>query len=467
VKVVVIGAGVGGLTAAARLAALGHRVVLCEARAEAGGLASGVTAGGLTFDGGPYILLDKPGLEWAFDRLGIDIAALDLQPVQQLYEVHSPERRPVRIFLDLERTASELELAWAGAGRAYERFVAEMEGVRRKLAPLLVVSHPTVFELARRRALGAAPFLLRSLRSVLRRTGLPDEVVDAIVIWTHIAGQSPDDAPSVMAFVPALVHSIGAYVPGGGMRAIPKVLLEHAREIGVEIRVNTRARRIRADGRRVRGVELEQGEVIPCDAAVSNYHGIGTYEELVDGVPASVRRRLREVPLQSPGLCAYLSARGRAPRSYLRFMLGGNGQVTLAVSPTAAGRAAGDDARFPMRLIAPIDHRTAGELGEQGQSEALRQMVNQSWWKDGLTDVEVVASRTSRQWGTEMNLYRDSMNPSMNRRLFLGGRMRHRSPWIRGLYLAGASTHPGQWVSFCAISGVLAAEALHRDAPRR
>ena len=120
-----------------------------------------------------------------------------------------------------------------------------------------------------------------------------------------------------------------------------------------------------------------------------------------------------------------------------------------------------------MRLIAPIDHRTAGELGEQGQSEALRQMVNQSWWKDGLTDVTVVASRTSRQWGTEMNLYRDSMNPSMNRRLFLGGRMRHRSPWIRGLYLAGASTHPGQWVSFCAISGVLAAEALHRDAPRR
>jgi phytoene dehydrogenase-like protein len=62
-----------------------------------------------------------------------------------------------------------------------------------------------------------------------------------------------------------------------------------------------------------------------------------------------------------------------------------------------------------------------------------------------------------------MHLYRDSMNPVMTRRLMLGGRIAHRSPWVKGLYLAGASTHPGQWVSFCAISGILAAELLHSD----
>ena len=94
-------------------------------------------------------------------------------------------------------------------------------------------------------------------------------------------------------------------------------------------------------------------------------------------------------------------------------------------------------------------------------------MLEQTWWKDGLTDLQLVAGRTSQQWGKEMNLYRDSMNPVMTRRLVLAGRMRHRSPWIRGLYLAGASTHPGQWVSFCAISGVLAAESLHADVARR
>jgi phytoene dehydrogenase-like protein len=466
-KVVVIGGGVGGLTAAARLTRLGHRVQLLEARADVGGLASGLSAGDLVFDGGPYILLDRPGLEWAFERVGVDIATLALQPVPALYEVQAPERRTVRIFLDLERTKDELEQRWNGAGRAYDRFVSEMEALRRRLAPLLVVSEPSILELARCGALGTAPFLLRSLTGVLNRTGLPSEVVDAIALWTHIAGQSPRQAPSVMAFVPALIHRVGAFVPQGGMRKIPEVLKSRTEQNGVDIRCSTRVRRVRTADRRVTGVEIERGDVIPCDAVISNYHGVGTYDELVEDLPSMVRQRLDALPLQSPGMCAYLSGRGRAPEFYLRAMLDVKGKVTLAVFPSALGTPSDTGARLPVRLIAPLDRRTAEQLGEEGQAEALRQTLEQPWWRDGLTEVALVASRTSRTWGREMNLYRDSMNPVMSRGLFLRGRMRHRSPWIRGLYLAGASTHPGQWVSFCAISGVLAAEALHRDAASR
>ena len=84
-------------------------------------------------------------------------------------------------------------------------------------------------------------------------------------------------------------------------------------------------------------------------------------------------------------------------------------------------------------------------------------MLGDPWWRDGLSDVKLLHSRTVRGWGREMHLYRDSMNPTMTRRMMLRGRLPHRSPWVKGLYLAGASTHPGQWVSFCAISGILAA----------
>ena len=52
------------------------------------------------------------------------------------------------------------------------------------------------------------------------------------------------------------------------------------------------------------------------------------------------------------------------------------------------------------------------------------------------------------------------MNPVMTAQLMRRGRLTHRSPWIKGLYLAGAATHPGQWVSFAAISGVIAADRL-------
>jgi len=76
----------------------------------------------------------------------------------------------------------------------------------------------------------------------------------------------------------------------------------------------------------------------------------------------------------------------------------------------------------------------------------------------------VLARRVPAGWGASFRLHRDSMNPVMTARLMRRGRIPHRSPWIRNLYLAGSSTHPGQWVSFCAISGVLAADRLHEDA---
>jgi phytoene dehydrogenase-like protein len=66
-------------------------------------------------------------------------------------------------------------------------------------------------------------------------------------------------------------------------------------------------------------------------------------------------------------------------------------------------------------------------------------------------------------WGAQFHLYANSMNPTMTARFMRAGRLAHRSPFVRGLYLAGSATHPGQWVSFCALSGILAADCLCED----
>jgi hypothetical protein len=177
---------------------------------------------------------------------------------------------------------------------------------------------------------------------------------------------------------------------------------------------------------------------------ISNYNAIGTYDELVE-VPGRVRGRLRALPLQSPGLCAYLTASGGS-RTSLLFRREGELQLRVRLGNT-------------VRLLMSFDRATT----EEEQSAALQGMLDEQWWREGLRDVRLVHSRTVRGWGREMNLYHDSMNPVMTRRLMLRGRIAHRSPWVKGLYLAGASTHPGQWVSFCAISGVLAADLLESD----
>jgi phytoene dehydrogenase-like protein len=438
-KVAIIGGGVGGLAAATRLAHLGHRVQIFEARDNVGGLASGFQKDGVWFDGGPYIVLDRPGLEWALEKLGLDVSALRLQRMEDFYDVAG-----VHVYLDLQRTAAEM----GAAGAAYEKFVREMNAIRVRLEPLLRIPNPNLRELVRRGALGAVPFLLRSLGSVVSK--LPREIVDAVAIWTHVAGQPIDSAPSVMAFVPALIHCVGAFVPEGGMRAIPELLADAARRAGVEILCNNTVHKI---------------DTIQADAVISNYNGIGTYDELAE-VPDRVRRKLRAMPLQSPGLCAYLAAKSSGG-PYLRFR-----PLTPARGvprPASAGRgwreAPGEGLQLrvtskdTVRMIMPFDRNTT----EEEQRDALGRMLDDPWWREGLSDVKLVHTRTVRGWGREMHLYRDSMNPAMTRTMMLRGRLPHRSPWVKRLYLAGASTHPGQWVSFCAISGILAAEMVHAD----
>jgi phytoene dehydrogenase-like protein len=110
-----------------------------------------------------------------------------------------------------------------------------------------------------------------------------------------------------------------------------------------------------------------------------------------------------------------------------------------------------------------MDHAEAERLGRDGQQQYLDRIVEEPWWRENVGDFRVLATRTPVQWGSEFHLYRDSMNPVMTARFMRAGRFAHRSPYVRGLYLAGSSTHPGQWVSFCAISGVLAADAVIED----
>jgi phytoene dehydrogenase-like protein len=461
--VVVIGAGVGGLAAAIRLAKAGFRVRVVEARSGAGGLASGVTFEGLSFDAGPYILLDRPGLEWSFEKLGLDLSrSLPLLPVDDVYQVEATEGTCVRFYSDLDKTAAGFNNQWPGSGERYHKFVTRMGRLANALRPMLEVSRPSPSKLVRSGGLRHALFLLRSLKSVLDTAELPKPVTDALAIWTHVAGQTPAEAPSPLAFVPALMHSIGANYPQGGMRRIPLVLEKAASEAGVRFDYSTRVRRICCEERRISGVETTAGELHPTSAIVANCAALTTYLELLE-TPATNAASLRQLPLQSPGVCAYLAVKGRGSPPYLKFKLGKPGErCRLLIQPQIV-EDTGQSEWTAVRLLGPMDYGEAQTIGQNGQVEYLKQVLNEEWWQKDFSDVRVLCHRVPQQWGDEYNLYKNSMNPVMTARFMRQGRFAHRSADARGLYLAGSSTHPGQWVSFCMISGILAADCLIED----
>jgi phytoene dehydrogenase-like protein len=463
--VVIIGAGMGGLAAALQLAQRGLSVRIIEARPEAGGLASAFEKDGLVFDAGPYILLDRPGLEWAFHSLGLELAEhVTLRRIDDVYEVFSSHGNTVHFYADVKRTAAGIDADWPGSGRHYERFVAEMKETHKRLSPLLHISRPGPASLLSSRAYTRIPFLLRSLGSILARANLPQPVIDAIAIWTQIAGQRIDEAPSPLAFVPALIHSVGAFYPVEGIGSIPRTLTRLAGKAGVEFQYETSVRKIVSEDGRVKGVETNHDEFVPADAIVSNYNGIGTYLEMLPDTPPPAREKLNKLPLQSPGACAYLAVRGEISPPYLRFQLPGNGELCrLFVTPTVVAPELEQNGWSPARLISPMRYDAVEGMPVVEQRDYLDRLLAESWWRDGVDEFRVLATRVPSEWGTQYSLYKNSMNPVMTAGFMRAGRLAHKSPYARGLYLAGSSTHPGQWVSFCAISGILAANDLLED----
>lgn len=464
-RVVVVGAGVGGLATAIGAAQRGHDVRVLEARESPGGLASSVTHDGVRFDAGPYVLLDRPGLEWAFERLGLSLDdALDLRRVESVYEVDLGDGERVRIDDDRDRTAERFEAQWAGTGDRYRAFVERTTAVHERTRPLQWTPNPGVLDALSSGAWRDVPFLLRSLEGVLDRTGLPQPVRRALSIWTYVAGQSVADAPSPLSLVPSLIHGPGAYYPRGGVGTVPAALASRARELGVSIECERTVTAIETTGGAATGVRLADGERVKADAVVSNYSGVGTYLELVEDVPERVERRLTSLPLQSPGVCAYLRVRGRSDPPYLRFRLDeSETPCRLFIQPGLLDPDRGTDGWYPARLLGPIPHDRATAMDRSEQAAYLDRLLAEEWWQRLVDDWEVLATRVVDDWGAEFNLFRKSMNPVMTASFARRGRMDHRSPHVEQLYLAGSSTHPGQWVSFCAVSGVHAAGLLERD----
>ncbi|HEY6794482.1 MAG TPA: phytoene desaturase family protein [Kineosporiaceae bacterium] len=320
-RVVVVGAGLGGLAVAARLAASGHRVTVCEQAAQIGGKVGWYARDGFAFDTGPSLLTLPAVYRDLFLQTGDPLEhVLPLTPLDPVCHYRFADG----VELDMPNVSrSRIAAAWDDAvgGGAGADWASLMERAARiwdaTRGPFLTsaLNGPRSL-VAQARRVGdlrtVAPW--RSLRG-LGRQYLRDPhqrmFLDRYATYT---GSDPRRAPAALATVPFVEQSFGAWYVPGGLRRLADAVADRARERGAAVRTDTDVVAVELAAGRAAGVRLADGDRLPADVVVADADARHLYRDLLPAHAATgPLAQLRRASPSLSGVVILLALRGRTP----------------------------------------------------------------------------------------------------------------------------------------------------------
>jgi phytoene desaturase len=495
--VVVIGAGMGGLAVAARLAAQGHDVTVFEQSGRAGGKVATYRRDGFAFDTGPS-LLTLPAvyrdlfLKTPVRRKGAALEEnVELRGLEQAFGYRWSDGTTAALpGSNSNRVASALGAALGGSAEAdwqrFSRRAADIWTVTR--VPFLETPISGLRDLAgeMRRwsdVRTVAPW--QTLRQLGNRYFDDPRLVTLLDRYATYTGSDPRRAPAALAAIPFIEQTFGAWHIGGGLGALADALLQRCIDQGVDVRFNEPVTRVVNDGKRAAGVQLATGKSLAADVVVSDADAATLYEQLL-GAPraaATPMRRLRKSVPSLSGFVLLLALRGRTPHLQHHTVLfpehyDAEFDAIFGHRPQPVDDPAvyiccpDDDAMRPdahhegwfvlvnaprhdpaagvdwsdQALVTSYTARILDVLAQRGHDVRDRLL-----WHEARTPADLETST----WTPGGSIYGSSSNS--RRSAFL--RPANQSP-LKGLYLVGGSAHPGGGLPLVGMSAAIVADLV-------
>jgi phytoene desaturase len=320
-RVAVVGAGLGGLAAAARLAALGHAVTVLEQAPEVGGKLGWFARDGHGFDTGPSLLTLPHLYRDLFAATGGPLDdVLDLVPLDPAADLRFADGTRLLMPGRPEDVPAALDDALgAGAGAQWRALmhraaamwrVAEQPFLRSPLA-----GAATLARLARNPADVATVAPWQTLRGLGGRYLRHPHLRTVLDRYATYSGSDPRRAPAVLATVPYAEQRYGSWYVRGGLRRLAAAVADRAAERGAVLRTGCAVAAVLVDGGRAHGVRLASGEEVAADVVVSAADASALYRDLLpaDGRARPVRAALARATPSLSGFVLLLALRGRTP----------------------------------------------------------------------------------------------------------------------------------------------------------
>lgn len=482
-EIIIIGAGLGGLSAACRLAKMGFSVSVLEKNETVGGKINIVESDGYKFDTGASLLTMRHVLEDLFAFCGKRVEDyLEILPLEPICRYFWSDKTQFDASQNIEKTEKEIAKLEPQDVESFRRYLADSKqkyeiSERTFLAkslndlPYLLTPKnlPDLLKISTLKTLdkhNASYFKSEKLRQLFNR-------------FATYNGSSPYQTPATFALIPYVEFGLGAWYVRGGMYEIPRALERLAIELGVKIYTESEVEKIVVENGKAVGVKVG-GEVFAADIIVSNADAIETYRELL---PVENKRIESREPSCS-GFVLLLGTRKKFNQlAHHNIFFSDDYKAEFdaifkdkipapnptiyicATSRTDATQAPANHENLFVLINAPY---TSAKVDWEKEKRNYRNLIIEKLEKFGLEglneaiDFEQII--TPSDFETKYRANKGSIYGISSNGIFSAFlRVPNKAKDVENLYFAGGATHPGGGIPLVLLSGKMTAEMILRD----
>lgn len=492
-KISVVGAGIGGMSSAARLAKQGHQVTVFENSDQSGGKCRTEWFGDYAFDTGPSLLTLPAVFRDLFLKTGKRIEhVLDISPVDPAFNYNFADGSKVTFpNLSNPKTYLEIEKSFGiSASQSWRQIIERSEKMWEASRDSFIESELTsIWPLLLRKNLinqinQISPFT--SLRSLSEKLNLDPHLKMIIDRYATYTGSDPRSAPAVLLTIAFVESTFGAWHIKGGIGQLSVALEQRCRDLGVDFQFKSLVTKILVERNKVEGVVLSEGKIIKSDLVVSNSDAEYTFNSLIGNEVSSARGERRKLKSATKSLAGFslllgLDNKKSKPVDVKHHNVYFPENYNLEFDQIFTQKVPVTDPTI--YLCAPKD----SSMVKGADKEAWFVLVNaprhepeSGWdWKDGGQEyAQKIISKmddlglnvTNRldfmEYRTPADLENYAMAPggsiygtSSNSPVSAFLRARNRSK-VKGLFCVGGSAHPGGGLPLVGISAEIVAKAI-------
>lgn len=482
-KIIVIGSGFGGLSAACRLAARGNDVEVFEKRDKPGGRGYVYEINGFKFDGGPTMITAPFMFNDIFKAAGRRREDyIEFLPLSPFYRIINHDGRQFDYDSDINFVYNQIDFWNPPDKTGYQKFFESTRAIFEK----------SFIELADKPflhftdLLKVIPNLIRfqSYKSVYQYVSqfIKDDFLrQAFSFHPLLIGGSPFSSPSIYSMIQYLMREWGVWHARGGTGAIIEALVRLLTELGGEIHYNTEVSEILAEGRKVNGIRLADGSVHRADVVISNSDAASTYVTLINPkkrrhnsdfryrhlkyslslfvIYFGVKRRYLNMPLTHHNMILSKRYKGLLGDLFNRKQLPEDFSLYLRM-PTITDPSVAPEGCESFCVFSPVPNLDA-EIDWNEMARPYRDRIMAFLEENYLPDLRanIVAEHyiDPLHFGKSLNSYKGSafsLQPVLTQSAWF--RPHNRSEDFDNLYLVGAGTHPGAGIAGALSSAIIA-----------